>query len=274
MKEHTLQLAAQAINEADAIFITAGAGMGVDSGLPDFRGDTGFWKAYPLLKEEGLGFIDLANPEWFHKDPRRAWGFYGHRFNLYSKTIPHEGFHILQKWAESKMVSPFVYTSNVDGHFQKAGFDADSVIECHGSINHLQCLEGCCGDIWSLKELTATINEERLTAEGELPRCPHCGALARPNILMFGDADWLPERSAKQENRYVAWKHERKVDGHKVVSIELGAGTAIPTARYAAESMPGTLIRINPRDWQGEAGILSLASGALSALQAIDHLLS
>lgn len=44
-----IQLAAEAIRNADAILIGAGAGMGVDSGLPDFRGNDGFWKAYPTL---------------------------------------------------------------------------------------------------------------------------------------------------------------------------------------------------------------------------------
>jgi NAD-dependent SIR2 family protein deacetylase len=47
MSEPTLERAAELIRLADAIFITAGAGMGVDSGLPDFRGDQGFWKAFP-----------------------------------------------------------------------------------------------------------------------------------------------------------------------------------------------------------------------------------
>ncbi len=50
------------IADADAVIITAGAGMGVDSGLPDFRGDLGFWKAYPLLRDKNLSFEDMANP--------------------------------------------------------------------------------------------------------------------------------------------------------------------------------------------------------------------
>ena len=53
------------ITESDAIIIAAGAGMGVDSGLPDFRGDLGFWRAYPLLREKNLSFEDMANPQWF-----------------------------------------------------------------------------------------------------------------------------------------------------------------------------------------------------------------
>ena len=61
LQEAILQ-AKDIIKNADAIVITAGAGMGVDSGLPDFRGDQGFWKAYPPLKDKDLGFTDIANP--------------------------------------------------------------------------------------------------------------------------------------------------------------------------------------------------------------------
>merc|ERR550534_808461 len=94
--------AVQAIKNADAIYITAGAGMGVDSGLPDFRGNEGFWNAYPPMKKLGLSFIECANPEWFFHDPEFAWGFYGHRLNLYRETNPHEGFQILLKWCKEK----------------------------------------------------------------------------------------------------------------------------------------------------------------------------
>ena len=52
--------------------------MGVDSGLPDFRGDRGFWKAYPPYAKLGLHFAEMANPRWFDSDPELAWGFYGH----------------------------------------------------------------------------------------------------------------------------------------------------------------------------------------------------
>jgi NAD-dependent SIR2 family protein deacetylase len=68
--------------------ITGGAGMGVDSGLPDFRGDDGFWKAYPALQQAGVSFRDIAAPDNFRDQPREAWGFYGHRLNLYRKTLP------------------------------------------------------------------------------------------------------------------------------------------------------------------------------------------
>jgi NAD-dependent SIR2 family protein deacetylase len=71
--------AAALMREADGLLITAGAGMGVDSGLPDFRGNEGFWKAYPALAKAGLSFTSIACPDAFRRNPRQAWGFYGHR---------------------------------------------------------------------------------------------------------------------------------------------------------------------------------------------------
>ena len=85
--EHALTQAAEVIEKAEALFISAGAGMGVDSGLPDFRGTEGFWKAYPPIARLGKSFTEMANPVWFHRNPKLAWAFYGHRLNLYRKTM-------------------------------------------------------------------------------------------------------------------------------------------------------------------------------------------
>ena len=133
--ESNLRKAAEVLGNADALLVTAGAGIGVDSGLPDFRGDRGFWKAYPLIAKLGLSFVEMANPDWFRRDPELAWAFYGHRLNLYRKTSPHAGFHILLELANRKPAGHFVFTSNVDGQFQKAGFDDARIVECHGSIH-------------------------------------------------------------------------------------------------------------------------------------------
>lgn len=73
------RLAAQIIHRADGLLITAGAGMGVDSGLPDFRGNEGMWRAYPALKSANMVFHQIANPQSFEQHPELAWGFYGHR---------------------------------------------------------------------------------------------------------------------------------------------------------------------------------------------------
>ncbi len=249
-----IKRAKETLKEADAVLITAGAGMGVDSGLPDFRGTEGFWRAYPIAKKLGLRFEELANPRWFHENPKLAWAFYGHRLNLYRKTNPHEGFYILKKLGESKKGGYFVFTSNVDGQFQKAGYDEKKIVEIHGSIHHLQCTRPCIDDIWSAEGVEVEIDMERFEAKEPLPGCKHCGAIARPNILMFGDWEWISHRTAGQEFRFERWLEKVEDMDYKLVIIEIGAGTAVPTVRLLSErvasSFDGTLIRINPRDFK------------------------
>ena len=86
-----VQRAADLIANAEALLITAGAGMGVDSGLPDFRSARGFWRAYPPLEKLALSFEEMAQPRWFAEKPKMAWAWYGHRLQLYRDTKPHAG---------------------------------------------------------------------------------------------------------------------------------------------------------------------------------------
>lgn len=183
--EENVMQARDIIRDAEAILITAGAGMGVDSGLPDFRGNEGFWKAYPPMARLGISFVEMANPQWFDHNPALAWGFYGHRMNLYRKTHPHEGFALLLKLVALKKNNYFIFTSNVDGQFQKAGFDEAQIEECHGSIHHLQCVRPCSPHIWDASDITVLVDEQQFLAQPPLPQCPHCHGLARPNVLMF-----------------------------------------------------------------------------------------
>ena len=164
--------AAELIDQADALIVAAGAGIGVDSGLPDFRGNEGFWKAYPALGQAGLEFTAVASPRTFASDPHLAWGFYGHRLALYRNTVPHEGFAILKRWADESLLGSFVYTSNVDGQFQRAGFSGDRIVECHGTIHQLQCSKPCTWELFSAKALNPVIDTDACRWIGELPRCP------------------------------------------------------------------------------------------------------
>ncbi len=267
--EAALSLAARAVDEAEALVISAGAGMGVDSGLPDFRGPEGFWMAYPAFRELGLRFEQLANPEWFFEDPALAWGFYGHRLNLYRRTVPHEGFATLLRWASEKPHGAFAFTSNVDGQFQRAGFPAGRVVECHGSIHHLQCLRGCGEPIRPADGVVVEIDEATCRARKPFPSCPGCRGLARPNILMFGDMGWDDSRSDAQHETLGTW-----LDGVKgpLVVLELGAGTRVPSVRNFSERTARaprrTLVRINPREPQLGHGFGAPSPDSLEALLA------
>jgi NAD-dependent SIR2 family protein deacetylase len=267
--------AAGLVRDAEVFIITAGAGMGVDSGLPDFRGDHGFWQAYPAYSRLGLSFVECANPQHFADDPSFGWGFYGHRTNLYRDTIPHDGFRIISRWIERNSADYFVVTSNVDGQFQKAGYDEGRIQEVHGSIHWLQCQTPCGSSIWRNDEVIR-IDEATMRARPPLPRCPDCGAVSRPNILMFGDWSWLPDRTRIQErafDQFLANNADRRI-----AVIEMGAGSAIPTIRATSERIGwnfehASVIRINPREPEIKAPHISLPCGALEGLRNIDALL-
>ncbi len=264
--EAPITAAAEAIRHADALLIGAGAGMGVDSGLPDFRGPEGFWKAYPPF--HGRQFSEMSTPHWFRTDPAIAWGFFGHRLNLYRAAVPHRGFAVLRRLSAGLALGSFVFTSNVDGQFQKAGFAEDEMIECHGSIHYLQCVRGCGRCIWPADGVQVDVDATTIRARSDLPTCPDCGSIVRPNILMFGDWDWDSSRCAAQVERYTAWLE--RVRGRRVVAVEIGAGLAIPTVRGECERRASVLVRINPREADVPPGGISIAMGALAALEAID----
>ncbi|PTB18259.1 NAD-dependent deacetylase [Trinickia symbiotica] len=270
MDELQLTQAADWIRDADGLLITAGAGIGIDSGLPDFRGPEGFWRAYPALRAEGLTFTEIANPAAFLRDPRLAWGFYGHRLNLYRATVPHEGFQILKRWGEACAQGAFVFTSNVDGQFQKAGFPPGQLAECHGSIQFLQCMGSCTESRWSASGFAPDVDAQAARLRSPLPRCPSCGGIARPNILMFEDYNWVGWRYDELVERARTWLRGLQ----RPVTIEIGAGTAIPTVRRFGERTTGPLIRINPDECAiSRSNAVELRGGALDVLQRLDQML-
>ena len=214
----------------------------------------------------------MANATLFSWNPKLAWGFYGHRLSLYRETIPHEGFQILLDLVKEKNDNYFIYTSNVDGQFQKAGFNEEKICEVHGSIHHLQCTEACTSEVWKNNISKIEIDMDFLEAQ-TLPKCKHCEKLARPNILMFEDWNFIGNRTDSQSKRFRLWKKENK-DKKKVV-IEIGAGSAIPTIRSygdrASRSTKTILIRINPRE--PEINVRGSIGLRLSGLEGIKKIL-
>lgn len=267
--EDRLATAASWIREADGILIAAGAGMGVDSGLPDFRGQEGFWKAYPALKAARINFQEIANPRAFRNQPELAWGFYGHRLDLYRNTQPHEGFQIIRRWAASKPHGCRVFTSNVDGQFQRAGFPDEDVYECHGSIHWLQCSPPCRATAIPADHLEVKVDAATGRCAGPLPTCGRCGALLRPAVLMFNDFLWESKPFKRKLPPLQAWLKQVQC----LVVIEIGAGLEIPSVRVFAETAAaaGRLVRINLHDAEVAAdNAVGIDLAALPALAFLD----
>ncbi len=265
-----LDRAAALVAEADGLMILAGAGMGVDSGLPDFRGPSGFWKVYPALR--GIPFEKMSTPFWFDSDPARAWGFFGHRLNLYRQAVPHAGFERLLRWGKQKRDRFFVVTSNVDGQFQKAGFPEEQLLEIHGTIHQMQCSWHCCSQLLDYEGWSPEIEEEALRCVSTLPTCPKCKRSARPNILMFNDSAWVSTRSDLQAERFDAWLTEHR--SLRLAVIEIGAGQHVSTIRQMSQGLGYPIVRINPRDNDDSAGVIPLRLPAGEALAELDRRLA
>ena len=187
----TPRRAAELLDGAGALLICAGAGMGVDSGLPDFRGGEGFWRAYPPYARLGLRFEEIADPRHFAEDPELAWGFYGHRLDLYRKTVPH-GVR-----PPARDPAPCGSASSRPMWTDSSRRRASSTSPKH-TARSTTCsvFPGAPPDIWPAG-VDVQIETEPC-ARTAAAVVPAVAGLARPNILMFGDYEWVPDRSQEE----------------------------------------------------------------------------
>ena len=123
--------------------------------------------------------------------------------------------------------------------------------------------------------VVAEAEPRNLSRGGGVKRCQ---GLARPNVLMFGDTDWIETRADAQQARMREWLTAVDDEGARLVIVECGAGTGIPTVRLTGEGLarrPGaTLVRINLREAYGPAGALGITAGAREALERLHQGLS
>lgn len=264
----TARRVAALLAEADALLVTAGAGMSIESAPPD---DAGLQQLQARFDAQGRSFREMAQPCRFDQQPDLAWGWYGHRQRWYRRTQPHDGYRFLRTWAQVLPCGSFVVTTNVDGQFFEAGFTDWQVLERHGSLFRHQCTQPCCDDVWSAPEPTFAIDPGTLRAAGELPRCPRCGALARPNVLMYDDTKWIDAERRVQQRRFDDWLGS--VRGERLLVMELGAGEGAASVRRVGEKLLErsrvSLVRINPTATETDEPVHVLRLPALTAIQLI-----
>jgi NAD-dependent SIR2 family protein deacetylase len=256
---HLDQKIKQLIDQAEGVVILAGAGMSVDSGLPDFRGTSGLWTQ---AKED---FITLASGKGFDQDPVKVWNFYRDRIVTYVNTEPHTGYHELRELLQRLNKPMFVVTTNVDGAFAKAGYRADLIYEMHGSLAWAQCAVNCRRQLVCMPEMSV----EPYHTVTDLPTCDACGQLLRPNVMMFGDPHLSWQHIDRGQDAYRRWSAPLL----NVVGIEIGAGVGIPSLRIFGEEKTVALIRINPHDVEvnrGSDAIMQLT--ALEGIQQLTHM--
>ena len=156
------------IKEAKRIVFFGGAGVSKGSGIPDFRGTGGLYTqgGYSESPEE------MLSSTYLKRCPEKFFAYYKNNM-LYPDAKPNAAHLTLAKWErEGKLTS--VITQNVDGLHQMAG--SKNVIELHGSVLRNYCVS--CGESHPLSHV--------LESDG-VPRCCVCGAVVRPDVVLYGE---------------------------------------------------------------------------------------
>ncbi len=168
--EDALDRAAGCLRTARRLAVLTGAGVSAESGIATFRGAGGLW--------EGHRVEDVATPSAFRRDPNLVWRFYHARRANLRAVRPNPGHHALVALEERFGPGHFaLITQNVDGLHRAAG--SRHVLEVHGSIARVRCT-GC-----------GQVEDRGGEPLPDLPRCPHCDKLLRPDVVWF--EEMLPE---------------------------------------------------------------------------------
>jgi NAD-dependent deacetylase len=223
-------LAALVVERQPCVVLT-GAGISTESGIPDFRSPSGIWAEYDPM--------EYATISAFRRDPAKVWDFYALRFAAVTTAEPNAGHLALAELERDRLVEA-VITQNIDGLHQRAG--SRDVIEVHGSIRTATCLE--CG--------------ERVTLDPASPQCPRCGAIMKPDVVMFGEL--LPAAAIARAAELVAQAGFLLVVGS---SLEV-----YPVAGLAEEAAALAIVNRDPTPFDRRASV-RIAGGAGETLTAL-----
>jgi len=214
-----------------------GAGVSTESGIPDFRSAGGIWAQYDPQ--------EVASIEGFRRDPQRVWEFYARRLDVLGNAEPNAAHTALAQLERARLLDGVV-TQNVDGLHQRAG--SENVIEVHGSIRSASC-----------SSCRRRVGAQGLTALRPLPRCAACGAVLKPDVVMFGEL--LPQTVFAQASALVRRAGLLLVVGS---SLEVWPVAGLPREVLARG---GTLAIVNrdptPYDDDAAVGIRSSAAAVL-----------
>jgi NAD-dependent deacetylase len=160
------------ITEAGAVTALTGAGISTDSGIPDFRGPQGVWTRDPSIAR-------LFSFQAYVEDPqirRRAWT--NRRNHPAWRARPNAGHRALVDLERAGRLRAVV-TQNIDELHQRAGSSPERVIELHGTMFAVECLD--CGVRSSMTDVL-----ERVDAGDPDPACLRCGGIQKSATISFG----------------------------------------------------------------------------------------
>lgn len=256
--EETLK-ARELINKSDRIIFLVGAGLSAELGLGTYwSGDEPRY----ANSTSRFGYTELehAIADLWNADTEAQVMFHTEKLrNVLETPINDENssYMIIKEFLMRTDKEHFIVTSNVDGAFERAGFDENRIYEIHGSGLRSQCLaEPAAHGVFTTPDPYI-----------DYPKCPTCDSLARPNILFFNDLHLNYEHIYAQQDKFDEFRHDEN-KGNTIV-LEVGAGNTVPTIRNLSVIMNGRenlpVIRINPNHVEGVDGIAGLVPKSKTA---------
>ncbi len=165
-----VQAAAKIIKQSRHAVALTGAGISTPSGIPDFRSpNSGLWTTVDPR--------EVASIEGFRKNPRAYYEWRRPLLETVRRAQPNAA-HLALAELERRERLRAVITQNIDGLHQRAG--SRRVLEVHGRGREMICLS--CRDVIAADHEAAQVAER-----GEVPHCPRCGGLLKPNVVFFGE---------------------------------------------------------------------------------------
>ena len=215
----------QALSDADAVVIGAGAGLSTAAGFA-YSGER--FEKYFSDFEKKYGFHDMYTGGFYpFPTEEERWAYWSRYIWINrSQDAPKPVYDDLLKLVQDK--DYFVLTTNVDHQFQKAGFDKHRLFYTQGDYGLFQCSQPCCQETYDNKEIVRQMLEQQrnMRVPSELvPDCPVCG---RPMTMNLRCDDTFVEDEGwhRAAERYETFLRTRQ--GQKIVFLELGVGFNTP----------------------------------------------
>lgn len=212
------------VRNANKLAFFTGAGISKESGIPTFRDKDGLWKKYDPIK--------LASYSAFISNPKLVWDFFYSRLQLVCQAGFNKGHYAISKFQVDRPGICSIITQNIDRLHQRAG--STDVVELHGNIFGVVC-ENC-----YFKEQLDHQNFFTKFSENQIPHCPVCNIVLKPNVVLFEEP--LPV-TEWQKALYLA----ANCDVMIVVGSSLNVSPANSLPYYAIKNH-AVIIEVNPNE--------------------------
>ena len=197
------------ILKSSKIVVFTGAGISTESGVSDFRSPGGIWDRFD---PDELSFPNFLASETSRE---KYWDFYRQLWPTMVEAEPNTGHYAIAELYQLGRLDCLI-TQNIDGLHQKSGIPEEKVIELHGTMQWVVCLE--CGKRYPREQI-----QSRLESGEKVPRCDDCRGIMKPATISFGQA--MPVRETREAEARAA-----------TCDLLLAAGSSLVV--YPAAQMP------------------------------------